>query len=327
MTIFKGGNPLGSKNHMAVYSKQLSWSRKARIGLTITSAVALYHFSPALANSDTKKLQNLISNQVVSSAVDKTRVLLRPGFNQLDINISGGENLKPEGEITGLRAYDNGGEASSFIFNQIGLNSFDGRTTLNLGVGYRSLSDDDKWMFGANLFYDHEFPNDHQRYGTGLEMLSSAVKLSTNMYKGISDYKKDKSGIESKALDGVDAKLELSLPYMPGTKLTYKSFKWDGIDGASDIKGNTVGLKGYVTDSLLLEAGRTDFTGNSSTSSRNEVRVSYKIRLGDTSTRKVHQISEKAYELLPLGNERYEPVERENRIIKQKKFAATVSGV
>jgi len=309
------------------YSGQRSRSRQDYFIPLAIPMLALCYFGPASAQSDTKKVQGLAANKAVSLAADKTRSLLEPSFNHLELNISGGENLKPEGEIIGLKAYDNAGEADSFIFNQIGLNSYDGRTTLNLGIGYRSLSDDDKWMFGANLFYDHEFPNDHQRYGVGLEMLSSVLKLSTNMYTGISDYKKDKSGTDSKALDGADAKLELGLPYMPGAKLTYKTFKWYGIDGASDTKGNTVGLKGYLTDNLLLEAGRTNFTGNSTTASRNEVRVSYKIRFGDDPSRKLYQISDNAYELTAIGNERYAPVERENRIIKQKKFASTVSGV
>ena len=45
----------------------------------------------------------------------------------------------------------------------------DNRTTLNLGLGYRKLSDNKMLLTGINAFYDHEFPYDHGRTSIGFE--------------------------------------------------------------------------------------------------------------------------------------------------------------
>ena len=45
-------------------------------------------------------------------------------------------------------------------------------TTLNVGVGYRRISKDDRRLYGAHLFYDHRFLNRHDRLSAGLEYMS-----------------------------------------------------------------------------------------------------------------------------------------------------------
>jgi len=283
--------------------------------------------SIAIAESDTDKVEDLATDQAAGFASNRTKQFLDPYFDHLELNISGGQKRKPDINFIGVSAYDDDGEKDSFLFNQFGINRFDGRTTLNLGLGYRVVTSDDKLMVGGNIFYDHELPDDHQRAGAGIEARSSIFRFTANTYSGMSGYKADRSGTDSKPLDGNDLKVEVSLPYLPGSKLTYTDFKWKGIDGASDSEGYTVGVKGYLTNNLLLEVGRTDFTGTSNASSRNMISLSYHFRFNDEETDRFYQVSSHAYEMKPLGQLRYEPVDRENRIIKQKKFATTVSGV
>ena len=74
------------------------------------------------------------------------------------------------------------------------------------------MSDDRRWMTGFNAFYDHEFPDYHQRASLGLEMISTPFSLAGNYYKGISGYKTDKDGGQQKPVDGYDAKLSAALP-------------------------------------------------------------------------------------------------------------------
>ena len=64
----------------------------------------------------------------------------------------------------------------------------DGRTTTNIGFGYRRLIMDDKLMLGANTFHDYEFPFHHQRVGGGIEIISSAIELNSNYYNAITDW-------------------------------------------------------------------------------------------------------------------------------------------
>ena len=99
--------------------------------------------------------------------------LLSPNFDTVEVST----NLK-EGDSTVdigvLKAY--GDNPNSFLFNQINLNRYDDRTTLNLGVGFRRLNQDETWMTGVNAFYDHEFPDDHKRNGVGFEVVSSVFE-------------------------------------------------------------------------------------------------------------------------------------------------------
>ena len=163
--------------------------------------------------------------------------ILSPNFDTVEVST----NLK-EGDssvdIGVLKAF--GDNPNSFLFNQINLNRFDKRTTLNLGFGYRRLNADETWMTGVNAFYDHEFPDDHKRNGVGFEVVSSVLESRVNIYKGTTGYIKDKSGTDSKALDGRDMGFKVALPYLPGMKFGMNAFAWKGVDGMKDKKGEKI---------------------------------------------------------------------------------------
>lgn len=78
------------------------------------------------------------------------------------------------------------------------------RNTGNLGFGYRSLAFDNSLLFGINSFYDYEWPYNHQRVGAGFEVISNAIELRSNYYKGLSGWHSADSGFQERALDGVD---------------------------------------------------------------------------------------------------------------------------
>ena len=58
----------------------------------------------------------------------------------------------------------------------------DSRTTINLGLGRRYLSDDETMIYGLNAFFDIDPENDHQRASIGAEIKSSALELTVNNY-------------------------------------------------------------------------------------------------------------------------------------------------
>ena len=60
-------------------------------------------------------------------------------------------------------------------------------TTLNVGVGYRRISKDDRRLYGAHLFYDHRFLRHHDRLSTGLEYMSGESEFRFNWYGSASD--------------------------------------------------------------------------------------------------------------------------------------------
>ena len=60
-------------------------------------------------------------------------------------------------------------------------------TTLNVGVGYRRISKDDRRLYGAHLFYDHRFLRHHDRLSGGLEYMSDESEFRFNWYGSASD--------------------------------------------------------------------------------------------------------------------------------------------
>ena len=173
-------------------------------------------FTPAHADEATKAMSATILKEgaqiaasgdipagVKSAALQATgrtveaqaKELISPYFNYVEASVGAGDSLAGSTyELIAIKAYDNKGADNGFVFNQFGLNYYDNRKTVNLGLGYRHMLDDKRWMLGVNAFYDHEFPNNHQRMGAGVEVKSSAFKAAYNHYEGLSDYKKDRSG-------------------------------------------------------------------------------------------------------------------------------------
>ena len=60
-------------------------------------------------------------------------------------------------------------------------------TTLNVGVGYRRISKDDRRLYGAHLFYDHRFLRHHDRLSGGVEYMSGESEFRFNWYGSASD--------------------------------------------------------------------------------------------------------------------------------------------
>jgi len=306
---------------MRIYSSKLTQ--------TIFSAALtmMLGFSLTASADDSEQIKSSLMSRMTSATSSFISsgigAMLSPNFDTVEVST----NLK-EGDSTVdigvLKAY--GDNPNSFLFNQININRFDDRNTLNLGLGYRRLNADETWMTGFNVFYDHEFPDDHKRNGVGFELVSSALQLRANQYNGTTGYIKDKSGTDSKALDGNDMSLRVALPYLPGMKFGYTSTTWKGIDGMKDKKSQKYSLGGNLSDNLTLNYVRTDYK-DAATKDTDSINLKYTWNFGQKSTKpKLFDLSSTAYKLEKLGDERYGLVQRENRIVKKKSGVLTVAG-
>jgi adhesin/invasin len=284
-------------------------------------------FSASVSADDSEQIKSSLMSRMTSSTGSfiSTGIgaLLSPNFNTVEVST----NLK-EGnssvDIGVLRAY--GDNPNSFIFNQINLNRFDKRTTLNLGLGYRRLNANETWMAGVNAFYDHEFPNDHKRNGVGFELISSIFETRVNSYNGTTGYIKDKSGTNSKALDGRDMGFKVALPYFPGLMFGMNAVQWKGIDGMKDKKSRKYTLGGNLSDNLSINFEREDYK-LASTKDNNSINLNYTWSFGEQNSKpKLFELASSAYELKKLGDKRYDLVKRENQIVKKKSGSLTVSG-
>ena len=305
---------------------RLSSSNITTISLSAVLSMSL-GFSLSVSADDSEQIKSSLMSRMTSSASSFVSTgigaLLSPTFDTVEVSTTLKEGNSSV-DIGVLKAY--GDNRNSFLFNQFNLNRFDNRTTVNVGLGYRRLNQDETWMGGVNAFYDHEFPNDHKRNGVGFELISSVFETRVNSYNGTTGYIKDKSGTDSKALDGRDMGFKVALPYLPGMKFGMNAFAWKGIDGMKDKKGRKYTLGGNLSDNLTLNYVRTDYK-DAATKDTDSINLKYTWNFGQKSTKpKLFEFSSTAYELSKLGDERYSLVQRENRIVKKKSGVLTVAG-
>jgi len=308
--------------------KDMNISRSNIANILLSAAFTMsLGFSLNASADDSEQIKSSLMSRMTSATgsfiTSGIGAILSPNFDTVEVST----NLK-EGDssvdIGVLRAY--GDNPNSFLFNQINLNRFDKRTTLNLGLGYRRLNADETWMTGVNAFYDHEFPNDHKRNGVGFELISSVFETRVNSYNGTTGYIKDKSGTDSKALNGRDMGFKVALPYLPGMMFGMNAVQWKGIDGMKDQKSRQYSLGGNLSDNLTLNFIRTDYK-DATKKDNNTISLNYTWNFGQDNLKpKLFEFGSSAYELKKLGDKRYDLVQRKkNRIIKKKSGTLTVT--
>ena len=306
----------------------LSSSNFSKISLSAVLTMSL-GVSLSVSADDSEQIKSSLMSRMTSSASSFVSTgigaLLSPNFDTVEVST----NLK-EGDSTVdigvLKVF--GDNPNSFLFNQINLNRFDKRTTLNLGFGYRRLNADETWMTGVNAFYDHEFPNDHKRNGVGFEVVSSVLESRVNSYHGTTGYITDKSGTPSKVLDGRDMGFKVALPYLPGMMFGMNAVQWKGIDGLKDQKMRKYSLGGSLSDNLSVSYVRTDYK-DAAKKDIDSISLNYTWAFGQEKHVRptLFTLSDKAYEFKKLGAERYDLVKRENNLVKKRSGTLTVTGI
>ena len=259
-------------------------------------------------------------NQATSLATTKTKSYLDTLFPTVEVSLSKGLNEDHlVGGILIVSPLSDPKNVLNTTFTQGSIFLHDDRKTVNLGLGHRVLEFDKKLLLGANAFYDHEFPYDHQRASIGLEARSSVGEINANKYWALTKWKK--AGIsDERALDGQDIEAAIPLPYVNWAKASVRHFKWEGVDGASDLKGNDYSLRAEVPifRGLSIEAGVRDFDNKKD---EHFVRLTYSPKPPADTLKTPQLVSNEAYTLTSMEDRRYEKVRRENLIVKQKRRA------
>jgi hypothetical protein len=259
-------------------------------------------------------------NQATSLATTKTKSYLDTLFPTVEVSLSKGLNDDHlVGGILVVSPLSDPKNVLNTTFTQGSIFLHDDRKTVNLGLGHRVLEFDKKLLLGANAFYDHEFPYDHQRTSIGLEARSSVGEINANKYWALTKWKK--AGIsDERALDGQDIEAAIPLPYVNWAKASVRHFRWEGVDGASDLKGNDYSLRAEVPifRGLSIEAGVRDFDNKKD---EHFVRLTYSPKAPVDTLKTPQLVSNEAYTLTSMEDRRYEKVRRENLIVKQKRRA------
>ena len=243
-------------------------------------------------------------------------------FPTAEVSLSSGTTNEVTGSILVVKPLSDINDNENILFTQGSLFLSDNnRETLNLGIGKRKLVNNDTLLIGANLFYDHELDYDHQRASVGIEAVSSVGSFRLNQYYGLSGWTTGLDNVQEKALNGQDIEVGAPLPYLPWTNFSYRFFQWDGASGAADLKGDEISLEAKIPGGLNIEVGKRSNDGNTKD---NEF-----LKLTWTCCNKDQEeigISDTAYELTSVADQKFAKVERQNLIVKQKEMSFSVIG-
>jgi adhesin/invasin len=210
----------------------------------------LINLGQMLANNS---VENLVDNAIGKSksylnteGVGIAKTFLQKYFPTVELQFDMFDYQKATSGILIVAPLSDPKDVKNTFFTQDSIYHKDGRTTVNLGLGYRRLEMDNKLMLGINGFYDHEFPYDNSRTSIGLEARTTVGELNFNQYWGMSGWKNAANSLQEKSLGGTDIELGLPLPYMNWAKVYGRGFIWYGVDGASDLKGTDLSLRAQV---------------------------------------------------------------------------------
>ena len=273
-------------------------------------------------NANAQDLKNKATNKITSELNKSLTSGLANIFPTAEVSLSSGKTQKVKGNILVVMPFSDIDDKKNVTFTQGSLYFSDNdQETLNLGIGQRRLLDNENLMLGANMFFDEEFTSRHRRASFGVEAITSVGSLRANQYYGLSGWKTVK-GIREKALDGHDMEVGAPLPYLPWTKAYYRTFEWEGASGVGDLKGDEMSLEAKLPFGLNVEVGKRSNDGN--TKDRKFLNLTW------TCCNKKDEpnfgISDRAYNLTSVADQRFQKVRRQNLIVKQQDLTLSIIG-
>jgi adhesin/invasin len=264
-----------------------------------------------------------IKTKYISSLSDYLENSLKGNFETVEAELSSGTSNEVVGSILVVTPLSEIENKNPVFFQGSVFFSDDSRETINLGIGKRQLLNNDNLILGTNLFYDHELEYNHQRASIGIEAISSVGSFRANQYYGLSGWKTGLNNIEEKPLDGNDFEIGAPLPYLPWTNVYFRSFKWEGASGAANQKGDEMSLEAKLPFGLNVEVGKRSHDG---TTEDNEFMKLTWTCCNKNDDQEKFGISDKAYNLTSVADQRFVKVRRQNLIVKQKEMSLTVIG-
>nr|WP_182028115.1 inverse autotransporter beta domain-containing protein [Vibrio parahaemolyticus] len=217
-------------------------------------------------------------------------------------------------------------DKNDILFSQIGYHREDYRDQANIGFGWRHYFNDNS-MFGSNIFFDQDINRGHSRFGIGMEFSREYLKLSSNGYFGISDWKPsiDDNSFLEKVANGWDIKAEGWHPSYPplGIFLKYEQYYGDAelfSKKQKDPYSVSAGVNWTPIPMLTFNAEhRQGRCGESDTS----IGMGWTWRFGVP----LKQQLSSDYNYIPrdINFSRYDFVDRNNNIVLQYKKKTTLS--
>ena len=188
----------------------------------------------------------------VSNNISQYISNLIPGEGDTEVSIDLRENNKPDYSILTVREIEK--TENGNFFSQLSLfnteKDNDERIVANIGLGKRSLSQDNTLMTGFNVFLDYDDAG-NLRSSLGLEARSAVLEFIYNYYFGLDD------ASDEKVLDGYELGLASQIPYLHWADVFINTYEWEGVS-RDDVKGTKIGSELLLSPTLNLEIAYDD---------------------------------------------------------------------
>jgi len=218
--------------------------------------ISLLTFSVYADDEDTLK-QGLLSS--MSSGIASSIASVIGGQGDTEVQFSAKEDNKPQFTIMTVRPISvHPGKDAWFVQLQLSNTQIrsQSRLTTNIGLGYRTLSDNKKSMIGGNVFVDYD-EEGNSRYSLGFEFRTTVFEILINHYEAISG-QKTVGDYKERALDGNDMSINGQIPYLPWAKINLMHYEWKKINNSKSSKGDKLSLDLLLTPNVVLELGVDD---------------------------------------------------------------------
>ena len=270
---------------------------KIFISIIISSLIAFN----ANAENISQKLSNFLDDLI-------------PGEGVTDVSIQVHEEDNPDIEILTNRSLDKTDDSNRFIQMSLHTQETNNKDRLitNLGYGYRELSDDNSFMYGANAFIDIESEG-HMRASLGLEAKGKILDLNANFYEAISG-KENIDGMDEEVLSGYQFNLTTQMPYMPWSTLNIQNYYFENIKASNDTEGNKISLEMNLTPTLQFDISQ-DFSDTTGVDDETDFKLSF--RYPPTENKPNLQdgfISNVAFEKANMKDKLVQKVRRDNNL-------------
>ena len=129
-------------------------------------------------------------------------------------------------------------------------------TTLNVGVGYRRISKDDRHLYGAHLFYDHRFLRHHDRLSAGLEYMSGESEFRFNWYGAASDERILDANLHTleRVSNGYTIEYGKTFKNARWARVYLEGYHWDQ-ERQADKNGFRIGSEMQLTPRVSIDMG------------------------------------------------------------------------
>jgi hypothetical protein len=206
-----------------------------------------------------------VASQALNKVSEKISNLIPgKGITEVSLDYNDGDEDQLNFSILGVRdieTTDNSNFFTQFSLMNQEINS-SGRIIGNIGLGYRKLSEDKNFMFGANTFYDIDLTDGQDRLGLGIEARGSILDFNANRYQKISN-SEIVDGDREQVLSGWDYNLTSQIPRAPWARINLNGYEWETEKGSQNQKGNIYSLELDVTNSVEIVASldQSDLNG------------------------------------------------------------------